>query len=103
MKQYKKIQALGDWIAVVPAPMQAGEIIVDEATAAKYSTEGIVIGAGPDAKVVSVGDKVIFRPSKYMEIEPEGGSYAGSKILMMRPFDVLIKKNIVDGEFEVVD
>lgn len=98
----KRVNILNDNVAVLKVLDLPEGIQVDEASASKICNEGVVVGVGPDAQIVQLGDRVIFRPNKYMTIQPASGGYAGREVVIVRKMDLVIKLE-KSNKFEIVD
>ncbi len=69
----------------------AGGIVLPEAAQQTKHDEGVVITAGPDCKLVHVGDTVLFMPFAGIEVEISGRVY-----LVLPEIDVVGKLSPID-------
>lgn len=102
-KTLSKIDALNDIVAVFKIPvLNDSGLEIPEETAQQLSNEGVVVGIGDDARgVIDIGDYVIFRPNRYVELHPESGGYAGKTVILARKLDILVKKRKPDNPYVV--
>ena len=89
--QLKTIDVLNDYVAVMRViDIPEGLEMAPEAIE-KISNEGIVVGVGPEAKSVAVGDKVIFVNKRYFAMTPASGGYEGKTIIMVKSADLVVR------------
>ena len=100
---FKKIDCLGDWVAVVNVPLTSGALELPDAAQHEFNCEGVVVGIGPDAedRGLNVGDRAITTRKNHMKITPQSGGYEGKVVNIMRYVDVLVRKN--GDDYKVVE
>lgn len=106
-QQYKIIDALNDYVAILIQPLSE-MIEVDPEIAAKCQNEGLVVGVGPevnrnleDSQRINPGDKVVVRGNKYQRIEIGTGCYAGKSIIMVHKVDMVFRHSHHDPALHV--
>ncbi len=102
MTKLKAIKALNEYVAVMKVVEVPEGIEVDQEALNDASNEGIVVGLGPDAvnKGVELGDKVIYRPIKYVGMQSVSGGYEGKMIVLPKIQDLLVSRG-PSKEFEI--
>lgn len=97
VRELKQIEMFNDYVAVFRVPvLQDTDLIIDDDTKKRLGNEGVVVGVGPDADNVNVGDCVIFRINRYHELNPQSGGYEGESVLIMRKMDLMVRKAPLD-------
>lgn len=75
----------------VPEEVTAGGIVLPEQAQTNEKDEGFVVTAGPDCKLVGVGDEVLFMPFAGIETE-----ISGKKYLVLLEIDIVGKLSPID-------
>lgn len=102
MIKLKKVNVLGEYVAVLRVIDVPEGLDVDREYMEKMSNEGVVVGVGPDAGIsLNLGDKVIFFKKNHLAICPASGGYEGQTVIIVKKADLAVKIGISDKyEFE---
>ena len=84
-----KINVLNNYIAVLQHIDVPEGIEIPEEELKKLSNEGIVVGIGPDAEGVELGDRIIVHPRKYLTLSPSKGGFKGEAVMMIKQLDAV--------------
>jgi hypothetical protein len=91
--QLKKINVVGEYVAVMRAINMPEGIAVDQQAMEKLSNEGVVVGIGPEVDFmnVSLGDRVILLKKTYLTMCPASGGYEGKYVTIVKKSDIVVK------------